>query len=87
MSPRPAHDLLKSEVRGLSPTGSGLQQVDPLVFAGFAVTLAALKFLALFDWMRGKEMPMKEALMFGVRAVSETLWTLGASNIMVLMPG
>jgi hypothetical protein len=67
--------------RGLSPTGSGREQVDPLTFAGFLVILASLRFLVLFDWKRGKEMPMRKAFMYGVRSVSETFWTIGASSI------
>jgi hypothetical protein len=57
------------------------------MFAGFVVILALLKFLVLFDWMRGKEMPMRKAFMCGVRSVSETLWTIGTSSIMAVLPG
>lgn len=71
----------KIEKRGLSPTGSGIQQVDPLMFAGFLVILASLKFLVLFDWKRKKEMPMRKAFMSGVRSVSETFWTIGATSV------
>ena len=77
----------KIKERGFSPTGSGIQQVDPLMFAGFLVVLASLKFLVLFDWKRGKEMPMRKAFMCGVRSVSETFWTIGASSITAILPG
>ena len=85
----PAYHLsnVKIEKRGLSPTGSGIQQVDPLMFAGFLVILASLKFLVLFDWKRGKEMPMRKAFMCGVRSVSETFWTIGVSSITAILPG
>ena len=57
------------------------------MFAGFLVRLASLKFLVLFDWKRGKEMPMRKAFMCGVRSVSETFWTIGASCITAILPG
>jgi hypothetical protein len=57
------------------------------MFAGLLVVLASLKFLVLFDWKRGKEMPMRKAFMCGVRSVSETFWTIGASSITAILPG
>ena len=83
----PTLSSAKLKERGLSPTGSGIQKVDPLMFAGFMVILASLKFLVLIDWKRGKEMLMRKAFMCGVRSVSETFWTIGASSITAILPG
>jgi len=73
--------------RGLSPTGSGIQQVDPLMFAGTVVILASLKFLVQSASKLKKEMPMRKAFMLAVRSVSDTVWTIGTSSIMAILPG
>jgi hypothetical protein len=57
------------------------------MFAGSVVILALLKFLVLFDWKSKKEMPIVKAFMRGVRAASETIWAIGTSSIMAVLPG
>ena len=73
-------------MRGLSPTGSGLQQVSQMC-AGFVVILSSLKFLVQSASMRKKELPMKKAFALGIPSVLDTVWTIGTSYIAAVLPG
>jgi hypothetical protein len=59
------------------------------LFAGFVVLCSLLKYLV--DFLSGrkqkKEASMGQALVLGIRSVSETIWTIGTSYIAAGLPG
>jgi hypothetical protein len=59
------------------------------LFAGYVVLCSLLKCLVDFLSARKqkKEAPMEQALVLGIRSVSETLWTIGTSYIAAGLPG
>ena len=78
--------MVQYELRGLSPSGFRKLQVS-LAFVGFVVVFSSLKSLVMADWKCLKEVPMKKALMLGVRSVLETLWTIGTNCATAALPG
>ena len=58
-----------------------------LAFVGFVVVFSSLKSLVMADWKCLKEVPMKKALVLGVRSVLETLWTIGTNCATAALPG